>query len=341
MENLSVPEVAGGKVQDFEPITLLRPMRLFKKKLGLTPHVPGVPTLDFLIEAAVGSTSTVIVRKVLGNEYKNYEHATRGRHQASATTRANIQSKLAAFSWLFPASQALDLSVPLAPALLALMENIEAQFRHVLHQSKLDGRICPHCQNRVVPDPAAWWGPTGLNLDAPAYRFVDRLLCGLVAWESIGDRLLRCFDIKSESKNAVARLLAAERGPLSLWFRDYTAAAKAHNLTALHAQLESKGVLGSKDKAISYDLLSHWSSTRHLIPVAAAHRLLAAIDDPGSLKRRLFIARHCELVCDLVRSTAAGSAGPTLATVRAVVLRRFEFLAGLESTLTPVVRPRP
>ncbi|MGZ9709364.1 hypothetical protein ACXX82_00900, partial [Glaciimonas sp. GNP009] len=293
-----------------------------------------MPTLEFLVEAAFESKSTVVVRSVLGDEQKNYEHASRGCNKPTSETIANIQSKLAQLSWLFPASQPLDLSVPLAPALLAWVGNIEAQFVQFLRQSTLHGKTCPHCDSLVVADPAEWWEATGLGLDAPAYRFIDRLLKGLVAWEKIGNSLLQFFNKKPDPKNAVARLLSAKKGPLWLWFQDYTHAANARNLIALHAQLESKGILGSKDKVISYDLLSHWSSTQHLIPVAAVHRLLGALNDAGSLKKRQFIARQCELVHDLVRSTAVGLKAPSTATVRNVVLRRFEFLVGLEHTLT-------
>lgn len=333
MENTANSELIVARAQDFGPITLQRPMRLFKRKLGLVPQLPGIPTLDFLVEAAFGNTSGALVREVLGDEQKNYEHASRGLHSPKPDTLVNIQKKLGPLICLFP-SQQLDLSIPLAPALLALIENIEAQFLQSLDISKLHERSCPHCHHQVVPDPALWWERTGLALDAPAYRFVDRLLKGLVAWEKIGNFLLCLCKKMPNPDNAVVRLLSDRKGPQSLWLRDFTRAANVRNLLDLHAKLEVKQISSRKESLISYDLLLHWSSTRHLIPVRAVSRLLGILDDPGSLKKRQFLVRHCELVCDLVRSTAAGAEAPSMAIVRDVVLRRFKFLSELELALT-------
>ena len=91
MENLQIDEFQFG------PITLQRPMRLFKGALAQSKVYgePFVPDREFLIRLFTDHRShQAMIRKSAGEQFKNFENYVRGKHQPSPVTIRVMSQKL-------------------------------------------------------------------------------------------------------------------------------------------------------------------------------------------------------------------------------------------------------
>lgn len=295
----------------FWPIRLHRPMRLFRRALGLEPGVQQAPSADFLVRLVSDAPShQAWLRQALGNRYKNFENLLHGKGERSATTMALIEATLPGITGVLAEREKnLDPAAPFFPELLKavqLLEGIPFRLFRALMAHELN---CPHCGANILRDTDSWWSRQAIHWDEGEYRFAERLITVLISATAI--RRLGTTGMASDEYllENVLSLSEPSKHPFGHWMRRVM---QAHEVKT-YAELANALPLEAEAKSITDRRLRKWASGRDdLMPLAAGHQLTAGLTKKSELDNQLIAARVIAFAVDFLCAAApAGGAGQT------------------------------
>jgi hypothetical protein len=281
------------------PITLQRPMRLFKGALGLHPGIAATPEPEFLVRLLTGHLShQALVREAAGPYYKNLENLVRARHQPNSTTRNLLACRLNLHE-----DDLLGLSSgpgngPLLPTLLAFFRMLEGAplrfFGGVMTSSEVP---CPHCGANLLDDVDAWWRDQPLKMEKAEYEFAERMLRATLAGFLLFLFLRNNVDRAPTAGTDLPSIGKPSRHPVGNWL---AAVRDAHGCKDFY-ELAHKLPFDAPDGLnITQPRLKKWSSGQDLIPVSAGERLTVGLPEAGDLEIAFLAARTLALVVDFL-----------------------------------------
>lgn len=318
MENLHPDHLAFG------PVTLQRPMQLFKGALSHTKVYgePFEPDPEFLVRLVTDYRShTAMMRKSTGDHFKNFENHIRGKHQLSTTTISEICKQLGLTPETLEGMAHGKKDGPLLPTALVLfsmMESIPYSYsRHILDIEL----ICPCCKKNVFDDQAAFWSKQAIFFNQTECSFADRILTAIVGLFYIGVS----FSSYTENKivwSEFCKLAHPDRHPIGHWLSDIQACFKASSLSQLATKIQ---LMGLPKCNVPPERLKKWSSGMDLIPVSVGMALSKSTNSQNWFLFSFFIARALSFTTDFLVAAAPGEK-PKKAEVQKIVEKRLTSL---------------
>lgn len=304
-------------VVPFPQITLLRPLRLFKTALGLSPGVAAVPDPDFIVVLLQGAPHQSRLRDQMAGHYKNLENTLRGLHVASATTAQQVQSALGIDAAMMQDLIHGNKDGHLMPQYVIMFQAMEGLFYQGFKLMASAVLTCKCCQGNMLADMDAWWGRASLTLAPDAYAFVDRLLKAVVGAET----LMGLFDSPSRpAPGILERMVSPDTHPIGQWME----LVRSHRGDEHLWQISMvDGLAQQGEGSVPEHRIAKWKSGQDLLPLAKARLMIRDLPHEASLDNSLLAARVFALAVDVVRSTAAGDGHPTRSEAQQVVARRY------------------
>jgi hypothetical protein len=315
------PVTTAARVPDplraaFEPVTLRRPMTLFRSTLGLNRNVAAAPETEFLLCLITGHVSEkAMLRDALGENFKNLENFLWGRN----TTQKVFERLRAAFGIDASDFRALVHGRKerlLLPQLVDGFLMLEGTANSCFSTFTARPVPCPYCKADLMVDADAWWNRQGVQLRSPERRFVDRLLTALVGASLFGVTLMP----GSEPFEATLLLSDPKKHPIGNWLKWLQHQCECTDLDQLHGRL-TKG----REGCVSGRKLEKYSSGQDLMPVRAAEQLIATASDHAVARTLLIAARTLALTVDFV-CAAAEESGVSRKTAQTVIHLRLQAL---------------
>lgn len=244
METLRADEgpARSSLVLPFDPLTLRRPMRLFPTALGLPVGEAAVPGDDFLANLIFGRpTFLALVRALFGDDFKNFQNYAHGRVRTTPATLGRLLAKVegsqqvldqlsAGFPKGAPAA-AIGMTVRIA-------EGFAVQIMRVLLSRSLK---CPNCGHELISRPAQWWASqSSCSLAEPEWRFVDRILLGMMFTELV-PLIGKDWPVKEAAVREIADLCAEGAHPFRHWLQIAQRAWQATSLASLAVRAAMPG----------------------------------------------------------------------------------------------------
>jgi hypothetical protein len=315
MENPQISRTA------FEPITLQRPMKLFKGALTQSKSfgTPFVPDPDFLVRLTTDYRShQAILRENAGEHFKNLDNYLRQRHQPSSVTLLTMSQKIGVStedmaSWVHGNEDG-----PLLPQLLdlfALFENVP--YRIAAHTMDTEV-LCPCCQANILDDRDVFWRKQDIAFGQPEYVFADRLLYAAIGATHMCQLLLRFNGHRIDWTDFFA-LADPDRHPIGNWLAGIQ---KARNLGSLVDMAIEMQQMKEEICQVPYERLRKWSAGTDLMPVAVAKVLSRAMNDKNRYLLPGYIARALAFVIDFLVA-AAPAPVPKRVRIQKIVTERF------------------
>lgn len=287
-----------SSVSAFEPITIRRPMKLFKGVLGLKPMVSASPDPDFLCYLLTGSSHQSVLRTITGEQYKNLENLLRGKGKSSATTIKLLESKLGIDNLPSLAHGKSDGHLfPEVLALFQLFEFIYYIFTAAIFKVPVP---CAHCGNDLNDDVDHFWAHEAFSIENSEYRFVERLLTAVLGGSLLNERL------KSLSKETGLGLTALDMGepthhPIGNWLYAVSRSYGCETLADLPIRLpvdENK-----PDQMFSSARIRKWASGQEILSMELAEKMIKHSPDEDTLRLLLIVARTLALAVDVVMAS--------------------------------------
>lgn len=304
----------------FEPLTLLRPLRLFKSSLGLKVGVAAQPDPDFLVILVEGAGHQARLRAELGPHFKNLKNMVRGSNAPSTKTKKELKSILGLDDAALEQVVHGKKDGPLLPFYLELFQMFEGMYAQMYAKMASGVLTCPNCHGNVLDDMDAWWRKEKLSLQPDAYFFVDRLLkviLGAVSFQHL---------LSLESRLEIAKvhqLVDPACHPIGQWMElSRVALGLRHqwSLTAIDG-------FSSEDEGIALDgRMRKWRCGQELLPFGKAKLMIQAAPKGSGLDQALLVARTLALAIDVVQATAVGPEYPDRQAAQDTVARRFDQL---------------
>lgn len=298
----------------FEVLTLQRSMKLFPTSLGLKPGVPGLPSEEFLATLIFGRrTYLATVRALFGADFKNFQNYARQRVQTTPATHRRLLNAVGGDAKLLEAISNAFQRDPRARDLAVITRAAEGVASRVMRQLLAGSLKCPHCRGELISRPALWWGEQVCVLGEAEWRFVDRILHGLMLVALvplIGSSWAR----KETEVSHLAALCRSGGHPFRNWLDLVRAEWQAKDFTALASRA------GMKGKAAAETLQR--CSRGEMLTVDVIEELTARLSaHKQSLRSIGMQARSLAFVVDFL--TAANSQQPLeVDTAQAIVSAR-------------------
>ena len=284
----------------FEPVTIYRPMKLFKGTLGLTINQKDSPNPEFLVRLITSYPShQAMIRNQAGDQFKNFTHYIRGQHEVSQTTlRLLCQNFGMTLEELQNLQHKKD-DGPLLPEILECFYWIEGFYQKVYEALTSGEVLCKHCNSNIMNDTKAWWSLQNMAVDPPEYQFLERILSVIVG----GTFIYNFFNNSTNNSKVIkaSNLGMMNHRPIGNWLAVVMQAYECTNLKEFAEQLQIKGI------DISHELLKKWSSEQILIPLADADTIIKDLPNKGELFAMLLISRSLALSVDFLRSSIRGT----------------------------------
>jgi hypothetical protein len=343
-------------VSTYPPLQLARPLAMFGK--GFQVHVSSALTLslDTTLQAIFGMSQLTLIRNDFPQMHltmKKLIYSGLRKHVPSAGTKRLITQTFEKFinrEALFavlngkeppPTPQESDWNT-----VLRGMGGNEGEFFFdvATHLAAFDAQLADVRRLALNNQPAEAKVQSGALLgDAEqAWQAINPCLSHKVMLlVEIALKTLVWIECKSHDSNRsplpveskVAALLSPKRRPMGNWLAEVRVAYVCSNLSALSTKLFGVNAK-HHGRAVSYDLLKKWSSSKDTVmPPAAVTPVLSGvlIDERADLlKSRFYVARFLTFICDL---TWAGTEGatPVWAQSQKQIESRYAQLYRLES----------
>lgn len=306
MENLNSHSNELDKPTDnrlqmpFEPVTLQRPMSLFKGMLGLKVKAPSCPDIEFLVQLTTQYPShQAMIRDSAGEQFKNLENLIRGRNKASSTTQILLSQKLGISPDDIDGFVHANNEGPLVPKLLNVFHLIEGVYLST-YSSKTSGVvICPHCKQKLTTDAHEWWADQKIGIGQPECLFIERLLKAVIG----GYLLIQLFNKNSNTISEIrpSNLACSRHHPIGNWLDTLKQQHDCESLDKLSVKLEVQNI------NFSHGLLKKWSCGQVLMPFIAAEKMIDMLSSKKELQTMHIMARALALATDFVASVTSGS----------------------------------
>lgn len=314
MENLQIDEFQFG------PITLQRPMRLFKGAFAQSKIYgePFMPDCEFLVRLFTDHRShQAMIRKSAGGQFKNFENYVRGKHQPSPVTIQVMSQKFGVkpdqLTQLVHGKQ----DGPLAPKVLklfSLIENIPYEFT----SRTLDTEVhCPCCKNNILDDRDAFWVKQPVAINKAEYEFADRMLSATIGASFLEIALVNLGDKKIDWTN-IYTLADQSKYPMSHWLLNVQASYGVSSLAELARKMQ---LMEYPECHVSYERLKKWSSGADLMPISVAKALCKASGQNHWDLVSFFLARTLTFIIDFL--VAAAPVEPKRQVIQKIVDDRF------------------
>lgn len=228
----------------FWAVTIERPMRTFASSLGLTPHVPGVPSGDIAAAILTGRRSfQAWIRRELGDvpfrNLKNYATGKVTNSRALDALKAQYVDSpgfidLLADSVRGQHNSTLERGV-------AVAEGVAFRLVLWIHSQPL---LCHCCGQNVIATPNYWWSRQPCNIGMPETDLIDRM-CMVM----IGGQFLLNLQSNGQRRTSLQDLAKPEDHPFGNWIRTIMEMFRAHNATSLPARA---GAAVTSDSVLRY-----------------------------------------------------------------------------------------
>lgn len=328
MENL--PTIGDAKLGDIFfrdalaplwPVTIVRPLKLFPKSLGLTPGAEAVPSPEFLVRILSDHpTHQALIRAQSGEHFKNFENHVRGRHRASPTTLKAIAEKMGVNESDIATMAHGRSDGPLLPNVLSLIGLVEAIPNRFFAAAVKLGIPCPHCGGNLIDDRDSWWQSQALQLPKPAYRLVERLLGALLVGTGLY-AVLQAIE-RYAPVDQIVQLAHPSKHPFGNWLGRVMESRGIQKYSELCDAPSGDGTSLPFDE----NRLSKWASGGELLPLAMGKRMTAGLADANALELDLIAARALAFIIDLATAAAECETAPPRKLVQATIHRRLETL---------------
>lgn len=304
MENLDSHSSVINKSSDnglqayFPPVTLQRPMALFKRMLGLEVKKSSSPSLEFLVQLTSRYPShQAVVRDIAGEQFKNLENVIRGRSNASSTTLKLISQKIGVDIEFLNNLVHANKEGPLIPEFLKIFQFVESLYLMTYSFKNSGVIICPHCNTKLTKDAHQWWVEQGIGIGQAEYLFAERLLKMVVG----GYLLIEQLNSNATPKAYPSNLARSTHHSIGNWLVDLVQRYDCDNLAHLSVKLQTLNI------NVSHGLLKKWSCGQVLMPFSAAEEMIDKIPNNDGLRTTHIIARALALATDFVASVASES----------------------------------
>lgn len=326
MENRQQEAVNVHKAEEkkvgFDPVTLQRPMRLFKGALSPTRtfDVPFEPDIDFLVRLVTDYRShQALIRKSAGNQFKNLENLLRQRNQSSKGTIELISRAIEVKPEEIQAWAHGDEDGPLLPQLLqmfALLESVPSQFT----AQALDIEVpCPCCKANILGDRDIFWHSQSILFEPPEFRFAERLLMAVIGANALFMLWIRLTDEANEVDwPHLYDLARPNHHPIGNWLAEIQVALGANSLSDLAEKMQ---LMGTPECNVPYERLKKWSSGMDLMPINVAKALCTEAGSHNKYWVSFFLARAIAFVIDFLVAATTEDA-PKRVDVQSIVHHR-------------------
>lgn len=140
----------------FWEVTVARDIQKFKAPLGLTPNIPGVPSLNIVASIVFGRTSfQAILRRELGDSaFRNLRNYARGnvKEPRSNLALAAVGGNKEVLDWL-----AEVLRNPQDASLIKCAALLEGASYRLFRFTQSIPTQCQHCGARLITRAEEWW----------------------------------------------------------------------------------------------------------------------------------------------------------------------------------------
>lgn len=309
--------------QAFAPITLYRPLQVFKTSFAPSKSIGTsfLPDHDFLVRIVTDYRShQAMLRTEANDNYKNLENLLRGRHQLSDKTMSSLSVRLNVapeelVTWVHGQEDG-----PLAPKLLELFALLETIPGAVSSQALATAVLCKCCGGNMLDDRNVFWESQPVSYDSPEYEFAERLLRATVGSVSIIKSIAGIIG-ETFSWDELCSLAHPAKYPTSHWFELVQTHYHVSSLAELSVKMQ---LMSASECRVPYERLKKWSSGQDLMPVAVAKALTKGTSEPNRLWIRFMLARTITFIIDFLCSAA--STKPTRLEVQEIVYCRIRAL---------------
>jgi hypothetical protein len=316
-DNRPKKTIAEMVIVPFAPMTIQRPLKLFKGILGLTPCVESPPDPDFLVHLLTGRSHQAWLRLHLGNQYKNLENLLRGRGNSTETTVALLQNKLHIEN-LRSHSHGSNHG-PLFPTLVDAFQMIEGFYFQMAEGVSRIRIPCPHCCHDVNDDVDLFWQRQSLDLGISEYRFVERLLTAIVGGSLLHESL-RNLSCSNGLGIVPADMADPRRHPIGNWLNVLSKYYGCRTLTDLQVRLPVDP--SDPDQVLSYRRMRKWAAGHALLGPETASRMIQGAADETTLSALFLVARMVSLALDFAVAAAPNGQSLPRKTVQEILHHR-------------------
>ena len=307
----------------FAPITLFRPMQIFRTSLGSSTSIGTsfLPDHDFLVRIVTDYRShQAMLRTEADDNFKNLENLLRGRHQLSQKTLLSLSQRLNVapeelVTWVHGQDDG-----PLAPKLLGFFALLETIPGAVTSEALATAVLCNCCGGNMLDDRDVFWGRQPVLYCSAEYEFAERLLRATVGAVSIM-RSIAGIVGETFSWEELCSLAHPSKYPTSHWFELVQQHYHVSSLSELSVKMQ---LMSASECWVSYGRLKKWSSGQDLMPVVVAKALTKGTSEPTRLWLSFMLARAITFIIDFLCS--ATSTKPTRLQVQEIVYCRLNAL---------------
>lgn len=241
---LDLPIVDALPVPFWE-VTIERPMRTFSSSLGLTPHVPGVPSGDIAATILTGRRSfQAWIRREIGDgPFRNLKNFAIGKVASSRAIDA-LKSQYRDCPGLIDvlAESVRDPNNSTVARGVAVAEGAAFRLVHWIHSQTVP---CQGCGNSLIPTPDSWWSGQACNIGMSEAKLIDRL-CMVM----IGGQFLLNLQSNGRCNTTLQDLAKPEDHPFGNWLRSIMEMFRANNVTSLPVRA---GAAVTSDSVLRYN----------------------------------------------------------------------------------------
>lgn len=307
----------------FTPITLYRPMRVYKTALAPSASIgiPFVPDGDFLVRMVTDYRShKAILRAEVDGDFKNLENLLRGRHQLSAKTMSSLSERLNVSSEELATWVHGEKDGPLAPNLLRLFSLLETVPGGLTSQVLAAPVFCNCCGANMLAGRDLFWARQLVSYAPAEVEFAERLLKAAVGAACVFDVMASIAGKTFPWENLTA-LVHPSKYPMGHWLELMLTHYQVSSLIDLSVKMQ---LMPAPECRVPYERLKKWSSGQDLMPVAVAKALIKGTSQPNRLWLCFMLARTITFVIDFLCS--AGPIRPMRMQAQEIVYCRINAL---------------
>lgn len=301
--------VLDGMPVPLWPITLTRELGPHKTVIGVPPGTAACPDAQVLVLVTTGRKSVrALLRALIGESaYRKLDNLAKGK-----TTRLRLPSgipQLEEADCRAAADFAQEVfAQPAHRSLVTRWMLVGEGFLYRVGDMVLRHRIpCPCCGKNLLPNPEEWWRGQPVDIGAPEYGLIDRILLDLITF----DWLI------SSGRIPLLHLAHPHVHPQANWLEGLKIL-----LGKRHIDLKFLPV-----HAGAQDVDEHrvWAYARgeNMMPPEAIDDLLRKIDAPTKLRQGAAMVRALSLATDLLQASCRRKA-PSLEQSRQLVEARLK-----------------
>ncbi|MES2943546.1 MAG: hypothetical protein V4772_11820, partial [Pseudomonadota bacterium] len=303
----------------FQPLTLQRPMQLFPKALSLVPGSPGLPSDDFIANFLTGRrTHLAIVRQGFGADFRNFKNYALKRVETTPAVRRRLIQALDGNAELLEVMADAMRDATLVSKLAGLTRAAEGALYQVMQALSSGSMKCVHCKAELVSRPAQWWSMQSCVLGEAEYRFVDRLLCDVLAVKVLGVAFRGQWSLQEQALSSLAGLCEPGAHPFKHWLDLVRVAYRAKDLTALATRARLDGP--SPDNHLQR------CSRGEMLTVETINNLTERLEHSANLRNLGMQARVLAFAMDFLVAAHAGTNSLGWDAAQAIVKARIEQL---------------